>query len=147
MASLASKITSKATTTARASRKKTTDISHMEALAEKFYQHNAAANAAKRAADKARDELYAAMKADGIDAFTTTAEMEAGAILIKAELKSTTRRVIDVQTLAKLVSPETFIKVVSATQKAVTEQCGTDMVLRCSKEEKGDENVSVSVVK
>jgi hypothetical protein len=148
MASIASKLISSPMVKATVRRKKADpEMSAMERLAARFHEQNIIANAAKRAADKAREELYAAMKANGVDTFVTKAEAEAGSILIEAKVSSKTRKVIDVEALAKLVDHSTFIKVVSATQKAVVEHCGSDTALRCSREEQGDENVSVTVVK
>lgn len=148
MASIASKLTQTASTPTRTRKKPDAAMVTMERLAAQYHQYNVAANAAKRAAEKAREELYTAMKVANVDSFVTKAESEVGSsVLIEAKVKATVRRVIDVEALAKFVSPEVFIKVVSATQKAVVDQCGSDLALRCSREEQGDENVSVAVVK
>lgn len=144
MASLASKLITPMTPTRTRAKKAN---SEMEQLAAQFHEQNVLANAAKRAADKAREALYKAMKDAGVESFQTMAASEKGTALIEAKIKSTTRRVIDVQALQGLVGPEVFLKVVSATQKSVTEHCGSNIVLQCSREETGDENVSVSVVK
>ena len=144
MASLASKLITPITPV-RTRAKKATSV--MEELAAQFHEQNVAANAAKRAADKAREALYVAMMAAGIESLQTMAASDKGTALIEAKIKATTRRVIDVEALQSLVGPETFLKIVSATQKSVVEHCGTDLAMRCSKEETGDENVSVTVVK
>ena len=152
MASLASKLISsklispEATSTPARSRVKKAS-SKMEELAAQFHELNASANAAKRAADKARESLYAEMKAAGVNSFQTMAATDKGSVLVEATIKAPLRRVIDVVQLAELISPEVLLKVVSATQKSVTEHCGSNIVLQCSKEEAGEENVSVTLVK
>jgi uncharacterized protein (DUF1697 family) len=119
----------------------------MNELAVQFYSENTKANAHKRVADAARDGLYKAMKAENVSSFRTVFQSEMGPVAIEAKVKAATRKVIDIETLAKIVSPETFRKVVSASQKAVTEIAGSDIAVRCLIEQTGEENVSVSVAK
>lgn len=121
--------------------------SEMEKLAKDFYRANSIANAEKRTAEQARELLYKEMKEAGVENFRTVFQSELGPVAIEAKLKTTTRKVIDIEALAKLVSPETFRKVVSASQKAVTEVAGSDIAVRCLVETTGDENVSVAAAK
>lgn len=121
--------------------------SEMEKLAKDFYRANSVANAEKRTAEQARELLYKEMKEAGVENFRTVFQSELGPVAIEAKLKTTTRKVIDIEALAKLVSPETFRKVVSASQKAVTEVAGSDIAVRCLVETTGDENVSVAAAK
>ena len=119
----------------------------MMALASEFFDLNSKANDAKRKADKAREALFRLMKGDDIKMFTHVHQTEVGPLTLKSEIKSTTRNVIDVDALASLVTPSDFIKMVSATQKSVTENAGSDVLARCLKEQTGEENVSISTVK
>lgn len=135
--SLASKIVGKA------KKSRTAQKAQMESLAIEFFRSNAAANAAKRSAEKARELLYAAMKAEGIEKFNVQDELTS----LEAKIFASSKNIIDVESLAKFVSPETFIKIVSATQKNVIEHAGSDVAMRCLRLVQGEENVSVTTVK
>lgn len=137
--SIASKLVSKV----KKASKKSPESKHMEELAVSFYRQNAAANAAKRAAEKAREALFAEMKKAGIASFHVQDEL----VSLEAKISSSTKNVVDIAELAELVAPQTFLKIVSATQKSVIEHAGSDVAMRCLKQIAGDENVSVTTVK
>jgi hypothetical protein len=119
----------------------------MKKLAVEFHLENQKANEHSLKADKAREKLYAAMKEAGITEFNAETTTEKGTLSLRAFLKTTVRKSIDVAKLVKLISHEQFMRCVSATQKAVTDVAGGEVATQASVEVPGTENVSVSPVK
>lgn len=116
----------------------------MRALAVQFHLNNAKANAAAKIADEAREKLYKLMKEAGVAEFKAQTTTENGPLSLDAKIKASKRSSIDVVELAKIVTPEVFMKCVSATKTAVVDAAGTNVAVRCSVEKIGTENVSVT---
>ena len=116
----------------------------MRSLAVQFHLNNAKANAAAKIADEAREKLYKLMKDAGVVEFKAQTTTENGPLSLDAKIKASKRSTIDVVELSKIVTPEVFMKCVSATKTAVVDNAGTNVAMRCSVEKIGTENVSVS---
>ncbi len=119
----------------------------MRRLAVEFHVNNRIALDAKKVCDTAREALYKQMKEAGVAAFSTETTTPKGPLVLEAKLKTPTRDVVDVQKLAKLVTPEQLFQIVSASKKDVVDFAGTDIAVRCSVAVLGTENVSVAPAK
>lgn len=119
----------------------------MRELAEECYRANLSVNAYRREADKARETLYVQMREKGVNEFTTTITTDSGPLSLNSEITAPNTTVIDIKKLKKLVSPEVFLQVISATVGKVDEFAGKDITRRCSILGKGKENVSIKAVK
>lgn len=120
----------------------------IERLMAEFYRENDAANSAARKAEKAREQLLAAMTAQGLTVHTCEAVNSAGQSLpLVANIKASEREVMDIQKLKALVTGEVFEKCISASKKAVEEHAGTAVATAAAIVRKGEPNVSVKVRK
>ena len=141
-------------TTKKAKRKLDTAASGNDAvsadlkiLAQTHYVEKLAANKHNTAQGKARKELLAGMLNAEIKSFSFEAMIDGKKTTIKAEIETPQRSYVDVEQLRKLVDEETFLKIVEASQKAVTNQVGTVIATQCLKTEEGTTNVTVTVGK
>lgn len=106
-----------------------------------YYDSNKLANELAAKAEKARAELYAAMKARGVKTFDFVSGKGAA---LEAMLTQSERTKINVRKLrAELKNDDALLDIVSATVKDVETHCGKAMVDLCGEIKKGDENVSV----
>lgn len=113
-----------------------------------FYKENSASNAAARKAEKAREQLLAAMTKEGLTVHTCEATNSAGQSLpLVANIKASEREVMDIQKLKTLVTGDVFDKCISASKKAVEEHAGTAVATAAAVVRKGEPNVSVAVRK
>lgn len=115
------------------------------------YKLNQAQNKAKRDYDKKRKELLGQMKkfklarkvADMIIGEGEGAET----VALEAKVETPTREVADVRKLSKLVDPDTFLNIISASKEAITTFAGLAVFEQCKVETDGTENVSVKPLK
>lgn len=106
------------------------------------------ANAFKAKAEKEREALLKAMVGAGLKSADIDALGTEGAMLpLQAVVATPDREEIDVVALRKQVTDETFMKIVSATKKAVTEHAGSAVVTTCTVVSAGTTNVTVKVRK
>tara|TARA_R110000772_G_scaffold194030_1_gene304827 strand:- start:124 stop:555 length:432 start_codon:yes stop_codon:yes gene_type:complete len=119
----------------------------IEELARETYKANLVKNAANTTHGKARKSLYAEMKAAGLKQFNTTAVVDGKRVNIDCGIKTPMGSVVDIEKLQKVVSPEQFLQIVSATQAAVKEHVGEAIFRECAISKEGIENVNVTVVK
>jgi len=117
-------------------------------LAKEVFVQNNAANEAKGLHDKARKSLLGKMKDTAIKAFTFQFTGKDGKRL-SVDVKIATPEVnyIDVETLRKLVTPEQFIKIVTASKAAVEAEVGSVIATQASRTKAGTENVSVKAAR
>lgn len=115
----------------------------MKELARTFVRENTLCNAAKNKADKAKKALNAAMEQAGVLVF----EVDVDGKTADCEIKSGTRNFVDVEVLRGLLDEKTFLRVVSATQGAVEEHLGTNILMKCLKEETTAPALKISVRK
>lgn len=116
-------------------------------LAARTYTENAAQNAAKGAYEKTRKELFAQMTAEGFKSIDATAQIDGKSVALKAEISTPSVNYIDVEVLAKTVSHEVFLSIVTASQKAVEEKAGKGIAASATRTGTGTENVSVKAIK
>lgn len=116
-------------------------------LAAQTYTQNAAQNAAKGAYEKTRAKLFAQMTAEGFKSIDATATIDGKSVALKAEIATPSVNYIDVSVLAKLVSHEVFLTIVTASNKAVEEKAGKGIAASATRTGTGTENVSVKAVK
>lgn len=116
-------------------------------LAQEFLRENATANAAANRAKKARAALFAKMKSHGITSRELVVELAGHSVPVIAQVSASTRNVIDVPALAKLVGEAKVIPLASMSQDACTSAFGGAITAQVLKETTGEENVSVKVVK
>ena len=113
-------------------------------LATELFTLNWTQNKAKRNYDKTRTLLYQKMKEAGIQSFELKGVGEDGKLVdCDALIGAAVGTVVSISKLRKLVSDEQFLKIVSASNKAVTDIVGTAILNQCLVPTVGDENVSV----
>lgn len=93
-------------------------------LTEEFYTANKEANAAKAKADKAKKALDRLMSQNEIDRVDT----EVDGVAVEALYEGGTENVVDIQALRKLVGEQTFLEIVSASQKSVSDHLGDNVL-------------------
>lgn len=101
-----------------------------EALADYWVKNNAA-NAAKRSADAAKKLLNERMTAAGMK--TLNQDIPAGEypVAVVAKIAAGSRKVVDVSKLHKLVNNNQFMMIIEASQTAVTDIAGTNVLNAC----------------
>ena len=115
-----------------------------KALARTFYLENAAMNKAKKTSEAARKDLFAALELEGITDFAFGTTNEAGeALRLRVKVETPAAESIDVALLKGLVDEATFLKIVSASKKAVEEHADKAILPRVTVKEWGTRNVSV----
>ncbi len=114
-------------------------------LAQTFFLANQIANSAKAKADKARKELFKSMKEEGTGSFEHTFKDHEGTkFIVDVALETPTTTYIDVDVLRKLVKPDVFDKIITATKTAVETHAGKAVALEAEKTKAGTENVKVT---
>ena len=108
-----------------------------------YYVRNQESNAAKREADKARAALLKEMTVAGIEATEVTVNIDGKPQTLRVAVETPIRDVVDVNLLKKLVDPEVFFQVISASKAEVTRLCGEATTLRVCVPEEGKTNVTV----
>lgn len=117
-------------------------------LAQTFFLANQIANSAKAKADKARKELFKSMKEDGTGSFEHTfKDAEGSKFIVDVSIDTPTTNYIDVDVLRKLVKPDVFDKIITATKTAVETHAGKAIALEAEKTKPGTENVNVKARK
>jgi hypothetical protein len=117
-------------------------------LAQAFFLSNQIANAAKSRADKARKDLFKSMKEEGTGSFEHTFKDHEGAkFIVDVAIETPTMNYIDIDTLRKLVKPDVFDKIITATKTAVETHAGKAIALEAEKTKPGTENVNVKARK
>lgn len=116
-------------------------------LAARAYTENAAQNKAKSAYEKTRTSLFKQMNEEGITNFDTTVQIDGKPVTVNAAITTPSVNYIDVQVLAKHVSLEVLLKIVTASQKAVIDEAGASVAATATRTGRGTTNVSVKVVK
>lgn len=111
----------------------------MLTLAETTYIKNSAMNAAKRETDKAKKELNILMAQAEVDQFDTTIE----GVPCEAVIEAAIGNAVDVGKLRKLVPEEVFMSIVSATQDAVKNIVGENILMKCLVETRGEPSLKV----
>lgn len=120
----------------------------MKAQAKQYYETNAAANAAATAAKKVRASLLTGMDEGDITEFNFLATLTDGKqVSLDVNIEEPMRDEIDILKLHKLVDEKTFLKIVSASIKAVEDEVGTIIANKCKKTSKGTRNVTVKAAK
>lgn len=116
-------------------------------LAAQVMQANTEMNASKKRYDDLRKKLLVGMKEGGFRDFHSTALVNGKTISFEAKIAATTRDVIDVGKLRKLVTDDVFMQCVSASKSAVEAAAGNAVATQCANPTTGEENVSVKPVK
>lgn len=109
-----------------------------------------AKNEATNKEKKLREKLLKTMKDRGIKSKRFEFKDEkTGKVLynLSAVVAAPESEKADVAKLFKIVGPDLFLKVVSATKKAIVEFCGEAVFTQVKVPHTGDENVTVSVIK
>lgn len=114
-------------------------------LAASFYEENKKANVATGIAKKARAELFALLTKKGVRKDTVEAVIDNRPITLDITVGAKPMQYIDVEELSKAVPLETLLKIVSASAKAVEDEAGTGVKVRCLKSGFYAENVDVTV--
>ena len=96
----------------------------LKALAVSVYTANTAMNAAKAKHDSARKALYAAMIQRSLKQVQATADVDGKSVALEATIESKKQQGVDVDKLAKEVSLDTLLKIVSASGASVKEFAG-----------------------
>lgn len=118
-------------------------------LAKTFYLENEKMNAAKRASEAARKELFKLLSEEGIEAGKLQIVGEDGKkVNLEVEVGSSKRTEQDVVKLRELLNnDDLFMLIVEASKKAVEEKAGKDVAIRCEVNKLGPVNVFVKVAK
>lgn len=116
-------------------------------LARITYKENLLKNAHTAKSEKARKELYAQMKGAKIGHFQTECVSDGKRVLLDVDVAAPESSYVDVAALKSLVTPEDFLKIVSATQSAVKEFAGDAILRQVLRSTVGKENVSVKLAK
>jgi hypothetical protein len=119
----------------------------MKTLAREFYLANSIANAAAAKAKKARASLLREMKENKVTEFEVEIKDDGKTILADAKVETPDATYIDVNLLKKLVKPDLFMKIISATKASVENHAGTSIALQCEAVKPGTENVGVKARK
>lgn len=115
------------------------------------YKANLEQNKAKKIYDTKRKELYGKMKAAKLTRkVVENAALHEGStdrVNLEAVVAAPTGFQANVEKLSKLVDPETFLTIVSATTDAIVTFAGSAVFEQCKEEKVGTENVSVGLIK
>lgn len=120
-------------------------MAELRELAVTVYQENKLMNMHKGLYTKARSKLLGLMNAHEEISFVVPAGKDHPEL--NAVISTPEEGYIDVHELAKTVTLEELLSVVTATQKAVEEKFGKEVVARCLRHRKGTPNVSVKPAK
>jgi hypothetical protein len=116
-------------------------------LARTTYKENLLKNLHNTKAEKARKDLYVQMKESKIGQFQTECVSDGKRVLLNVDVAAPESSYVDVAALKSLVTPEDFLKIVSATQAAVKEFAGDAILRQVLRATVGKENVSVKLAK
>lgn len=115
------------------------------------YRLNLEQNKAKKAYEVKRGELLGKMKAAKLKRKTAENVIiyEGGndTVNLEAIVDSPKSFKASVDKLSKLVDPQTFLTIVSATKDAIVTFAGAAVFEQCKEEHTGEENVSVKLIK
>lgn len=112
-----------------------------------IFVKNKEMNAAKVAHDGARKLLHGMMVEAGIPSFQHTFNYNNAPLTVDVTVAKPEQQAVDIQKLAKLVTPEQLLQIVTASQKAVIDLVGTNILNQCLMTIYGNENVNVTVPK
>jgi hypothetical protein len=116
----------------------------LEAKLAEFWRLNTAANAAARAAEKAKKVLNEAMIEAGTQCLQAEVALGTGEVQpVVAQISAEPKEVISVEKLKALVSEEAFMRIISATKTAVVENAGTNVAVAATVLVSGKEALSV----
>lgn len=121
-------------------------LAELEVLAGQQFVANKAKNKYNREADALEKVLYKKMLTAGIRDFITSVAVDGGVARIEAKISAPEGETISVEKLRTLVDDETFMKIVSATKKAVTDEAGTNVTVACTVPVPGKEGLRVKEV-
>jgi len=120
----------------------------VQQLAREAFLENRKMNAAKAVYEKDRKALFLLMKEEKISSFSIDGQNEKNEkVLLDVLIDTPTGQAVDIEKLFKLVSKEQFLKIVTATQKAVTDIVGGSILKQVLVDTKGTENVSIAARK
>jgi hypothetical protein len=108
----------------------------MRSLAASAWAHARAESAARSAREKAENTLFGLMEAAKVGRFPVTIEGETP-LVVDATIEARERQVVDPRKLEELVDDETFLAIVTASQKAVTDHAGALIARECLVAETG----------
>ena len=112
---------------------------------------NIATNAAKRIADKEKKLLWPAMAEAGYEigdgGFTEKVTIDGKVREFRAEIVEPDKQKVDCAKLLELVGKDKFMEIISATQDAVTDAVGGNILNQCLVTVKGDVCLSIKEVK
>lgn len=94
-----------------------------------FVRLNGIANEAKQAADKAKKEVENALRAEDLAGVAFDVDTPSG--LYEAGILPSTTAEVDINELAKHVDMATFVKIVKAAQKDVSDAAGKTVLAKC----------------
>lgn len=123
------------------------DVEEVTGLMKTVYTENAKQNEHKRKHDSARKSLLGKLQEAEEVKVVAEVEVSRKKVTLVAQVATGTSQVVDVAKLKKLVSEEQFMRIVSATQKAIKEEVGESVMNKCLKTVKGSTNVSVKAAK
>lgn len=113
-----------------------------------FFLENAAMNAAKRKSEAERKALFAELERAGIAEFSfATTDSEGKKVRLEVKVETPAAESIDVAILRTLVDDATFMRIVSASKKAVQEEAGKSVEVRATVSGEGTRNVFVKPAK
>lgn len=111
----------------------------MITLAQVSFRENAKMNAAKREAEKAKKELNILMANAGVDKF----DVDVDGAACEAVIEATVGNAVDVLKLRDLVSEEVFYRIIAATQSAVENEVGKNILMKCMVETTGEPSLKI----
>ena len=109
-----------------------TCTNEMADLAQGFYEANKRKNAASVDERKQKGALHKLMIREGVSEFAFDGVFEGTTTPMVAAIKEDTVEQADVAKLRGLVDDETFMKIISATKKAITDIAGDHVYQRCA---------------
>jgi len=119
----------------------------LKSKAKEVFKLNNEKNKFDRQFSKARRELFAAQEEAGVTSFTCDAIIDGKKVTIESKIETPQRQVVDIELLRGLVDEDTFLKIVSATQKSVVDNAGKAIFDRCAKTVDGTRAVNVKAAK
>jgi hypothetical protein len=115
-----------------------------KASAREFYLQNSAMNAAKKNSEAERKALFASLEEAGIDWFDfETKDAEGNRLRLAVQVMTPVTDSIDVELLRDLVDEPTFLRIVSASKKAVEEHADKSIAVLATVSGNGTRNVTV----
>ena len=122
----------------------TTPSNAMRLAAIIAFRKNQEMNAAKREYDAARKELFAMMEDAQMESFSISeTDPEGNRLELTSVVQTPEVTRIDVVRLRDQVTPDVFLKIVTATKTAVTDHAGKLVAESCLVTEEGTRNVTI----